>query len=222
LAQQINVGDAWLELACGTGVDAVWLAAQGVSVTCGDGSADMLRQTRQRSILYGVQQQIDTVQFDLAHPPHFAKSFDGVLSNFGGLNSVANLQPLAEMLAGSVRPNGTLVLVPMGKHCPWEVAWYAGHADFGRAFRRYNQPALATIGNAQIPIWYPDLQQLIELFAPTFTLTHAESLGLFLPPSYLEKAVRRFSTLAKLDAAFAQLFPHVGDHLILVLRRNRP
>lgn len=185
-------------------------------MTCGDGSAEMLHQTRRRAKGH----QINTVQFDLAHPPHFAKQFDGVLSNFGGLNTIEELGALVTMLTGCVRPNGRLVLVPMGKHCLWEVMWYAGHGDFGRAFRRYKQPALATIGNAKIPIWYPSLSQLKQSFAPHFALTHAESLGSFLPPSYLEKVVKRFDILAKLDARFAHHFPHIGDHLILVLHRQ--
>lgn len=218
LREHSQAGERWLELACGTGVDAVWMAELGIRMTCGDGSAEMLHQTRQRSIRHNVQSSIDTVQFDIARPPHFATQFDGVLSNFGGLNTVEDLRPLVEMLKGCIRPNGTLVLVPMGKHCPWEVAWYAAHGDFGRAFRRYNQPALATIGNAQIPIWYPSLHELTAVFAPKFTLLHAESLGSFLPPSYLEKIVKRFDSLAKLDQHSATLLPQIGDHLILVLK----
>ncbi len=219
LREQSQAGEHWLELACGTGVDAVWMAQRGVRMTCGDGSAEMLHQTRRRARQHHLQSAIDTVQFDLAQPPHFSMQFDGVLSNFGGLNTIENLRPLVEMLSGCIRPNGTLVLVPMGKHCPWEVAWYAAHGEFARAFRRYRQPAMATIGNAQIPIWYPSLREIQAVFAPTFTLAHVESLGTFLPPSYLEQVVKRFKILAKLDASCAERIPTVGDHLILVLKR---
>lgn len=217
LERRSRAGEHWLELACGTGVDAAWMAGRGVRMTCGDGSAAMLRQTQTRARRLNLP--IDTVQLDLAQPPAFATRFDGVLSNFGGLNTIPDLRPLAARLADCVRVGGSLVLVPMGKHCPWETAWYAAHGDFGRALRRYRQPAIARIGSAVIPIWYPSLKEIEAAFGEWFGLKSADSLGLLLPPTYLEKVTPAILRLDKIERRISRWFPAVGDHLILVFER---
>jgi hypothetical protein len=45
LADYFQAGQTVLELACGTGEDAVWLAQRGLTVTATDGSAEMVRAT---------------------------------------------------------------------------------------------------------------------------------------------------------------------------------
>ena len=85
-----------LELNCGTGEDALFLARHDISVVACDGSEGMIRTARKR------QQQeapdapihfklLPTEQLAELHPGH---SFDGVLSNFSGLNCVSHLDPV--------------------------------------------------------------------------------------------------------------------------------
>jgi ubiquinone/menaquinone biosynthesis C-methylase UbiE len=47
LERYFSPGDHVLELACGTGEDACWLAEWGIRVTATDGSAEMVETTRQ-------------------------------------------------------------------------------------------------------------------------------------------------------------------------------
>lgn len=232
LSTCLQPGQHVLELACGTGEDAVWLAGQGLWLTATDGSTAMLAVAKGKAQAAGVDQQIAFQSLDLstlgqrrwqpentvAGPP-----FDGVLSNFGGLNVLGDWRPLAQGLAELVRPGGWVVLAPMGPFCPWEMAWHLAHADLRTAFRRLHGPAEAVIGDVRLPIYYPGARRMRRDFAPWFRVEQVQSLGLWLPPSYLSHLVDRFpglfSRLARLEARTARLSRGLGDHYLLLLRR---
>jgi SAM-dependent methyltransferase len=228
LARTFHPGDHVLELACGTGEDALWLAGRGVRVTATDGSAEMVQTARRKAQQAGLNTLIDAKQVSFQDfvniPLAEAPIYDGVFSNFGGLNTIGEWQPLAESLARVVKPGGKAVLVPMGPVCPWEVGWYLGHGRFSEAFRRFRKFSEAKIGSTTIPIWYPSARSLRAAFAPWFRHLETRSLGFWLPPSYLDHLVNRwpglFSRLNALEAATARLTSGWGDHYIICLERR--
>ncbi len=226
LEHYFNSGDHILELACGTGEDALWLAGRGVQVTATDGSAVMVRTAQAKAQQAGFEKQITTRQLSLqeiAEGDHSLLQFDGVLSNFGGLNTIGEWRPLAKSLARLVKPGGKVVLVPMGPVCLWEVGWYVGHGRFREAFRRFRKVSEAKIGPATIPIWYPSAGRLKRAFQPWFGYVETCTLGLWLPPSYLDHLVNRwprlFSRLNGFEAATARLTGGWGDHYIICFER---
>ncbi len=255
LAQQFSAGQQVLELACGTGEDAVWLAQQGIFVTATDGSAEMVRVTAVKAQQADVSDRVTAVPLSFQDvvawhnpkseagsrkPDHASRithhaspitdyglrmtRYDGAFSNFGGLNTIGDWRPLAESLARLVKPGGKVVLVVMGPWCPWEVGWHLLHGEWGTAVRRSHTSAPATIGNRPIPIWYPSAWRLRREFAPWFRHTHTESLGLWLPPSYLGHLVERwprlFARLNQWERHTARLTGGWGDHYVLVLEKN--
>jgi SAM-dependent methyltransferase len=228
LADYFQAGQTVLELACGTGEDAVWLAQRGVSVTATDGSAEMVKATAVKAQQNNLSDHITPHHLSLQKlPTHYAlrnTQYDGAFSNFGGLNTLSGWRPLAAALARLVRPGGHLVLVPMGPVCPWEIGWYGLHGQWKTAVRRWRQPATARIGPSLIPVWYPSARRLRQDFAPWFECVHVESLGLWLPPSYLapwvERRPRLFAALNRLEDKTARLSPGWGDHYIMVLGRR--
>jgi SAM-dependent methyltransferase len=234
LAQQFTAGQHILELACGTGEDAIWLAQRGVKVTATDGSAEMVRATAAKAQQFGVIERVQATQLSLQEmwdghllTTHYAlrtTQYDGTFSNFGGLNTIGDWRPLAENLAQLVRPGGKVVLVVMGPVCPWEIGWHLLHGEWGTAVRRFKDQATATIGNHAIPIWYPSARRLRHDFAPWFRHLHTQSLGLWLPPSYLghlvEQRPRLFAWLNRLETKTARFSGGWGDHYILLLERQ--
>jgi hypothetical protein len=150
--------------------------------------------------------------------------YDGVFSNFGGLNTIGEWRPLAQSLAQLVKPGGKVVLVPMGPVCPWETGWYVMHGRFQEAFRRFKKVSQANIGSATIPIWYPSARRLRAAFGPWFRHLETRSLGFWLPPSYLDHLVNRwpglFSGLNEFEAATARLTSGWGDHYIICFERR--
>lgn len=229
LGDQFGAGSHILEIACGTGEDAVWLAQQGVTVTACDGSGAMVRAAREKASRAGVAHAVRVTQQSLQSLASDAASdldgpFDGALSNFGGLNTIGDWREVGSSLARLLRPGARAVLVPMGPFCPWEFVWYAGHGQLSEALRRRRQPAKARIGAHVIPIWYPSVRRLRDDLKPWFRLLQVQSLGLWLPPSYLSHLVdrfpRAFSALERLEQATAVLSGGWGDHYIAVFART--
>jgi hypothetical protein len=112
----------------------------------------------------------------------------------------------------------------MGPVCSWEIIWHAAHGQPKTAFRRWRSNTSAKIGDAVIPIWYPSAGRLRADFAPWFRHLSTQSLGLWLPPSYLEHLVKRwpglFARLNRLEKATARLTGGWGDHYIIVFERT--
>ena len=109
-----------LDIHCGTGEDALWLASQGHIVTATDVSESMLTNARSKD------------RTGLTAPPQFLKhdlletewgwpenSFDAVLSNFAGLNCVdpGAMNVVAANIYRILRPGGRFVVVLFGKYC---------------------------------------------------------------------------------------------------------
>lgn len=230
LATHFSKGQHLLELTCGTGEDAVWLAKQGLHITATDGSSEMVNVTRAKAKAAQVAANITAQQISLQQieqgifAEEFAHKFDGVYSNFGGLNTIGKWYPLAQQLAKLLKPTAKLVLVPMGPLCPWEIAWHLLHLQPKTAFRRFRSAVPAKIGQTTIPIWYPSANRLKTDFSPHFKHLSTESLELWLPPSYLDHLVNRwpalFTKLNHFEKNTAHLTKGWGDHYIIVFERS--
>lgn len=223
---QFRAGMRVLELGCGTGADAVWLAQRGVEVIATDVSRAMLEQTRAKARAANVALHVETRWLDLNAPTlDMDERFDGAFSNFGALNCVAELAPLAHWLADNIKPGGKLVLVVMGALCPWEIIAHAARGDWRGATRRRRQDTIAHVGAQAVRVQYPRAAALAGAFAPAFRRTHLEAIGVLIPPPYLSvfaaRHVRLMRTLARWEPRVAAVFPFnaLGDHYLLELVR---
>ncbi|RDH75827.1 class I SAM-dependent methyltransferase [Mycolicibacterium moriokaense] len=107
-----------LDLGCGEGADAVWLAERGWNVVAVDISDTALGRARQAARSRGVADRIEFVALDLSEGFPDG-SFDLVSSQF--LHSTVRLDREA-ILANAiraVRPGGVLVIVDHGSAPPW-------------------------------------------------------------------------------------------------------
>ncbi|MBC8099557.1 MAG: class I SAM-dependent methyltransferase, partial [Armatimonadetes bacterium] len=142
LTQHFPPGARVLELGCGTGEDAAYLAARGVRVLATDASPAMLDAARRKNQASAL---VDYALLDLAHLPEADwGQFDGAYANFGVLNCLADWRPLAAWLAARIVPGGVIAFGVMSPYCAWEVAWYAAHGDFRTATRRWRRSAAFT------------------------------------------------------------------------------
>jgi SAM-dependent methyltransferase len=216
-------GDQILELNCGTGEDARFLAQHGVSVLACDVSAAMIEVAESYSVLVDRAGSIEYRQ--LANEKLFRLSpkrpFDGAFSNFSGLNCVADLQPVARNLAALVRPGGRVLICMWSRVCLAEILWFLSRGQVARAFRRLPGKATARLGDAAIAVSYPSISHLRRKFAPWFRLDARRAVGLFVPPSYVETWARKntnaLARLEKLDRIFAAwpILRDLGDHVLL-------
>jgi SAM-dependent methyltransferase len=141
-------------------------------------------------------------------PP--ANPFDGAISNFGALNCVEDLAPVARALGSLVRPGGHLAICTMGRFCAWETLYYGVRFNFKKAFRRLPGQADA--------VRYPTVRQLRADFAADFNLLYWTGIGMLVPPSYVELPASVVHLLAHLDRL--PILRACADHRLLVFRRK--
>jgi len=205
-------GQSALDLGCGTGEDALRLMQYGLRVRAIDASAEMVRIARDR----GVDAEILSIE----NCGLLDESFHAVLSNFGALNCVEDLESLREPLARLVRPGGYLAICVIGRFCVWETAWALLHRQPAKAFRRWSKSVLSSLG---IRVFYPSRKRLEAAFHPRFRLVSWCGVGLAVPPSYVNGLSTR--VLQKLDAldrraAHWPVLRGLSDHRLFVFVRN--
>ena len=188
-------GDRILDLGCGIGDDALHFTSRGVDVVGVDASSEMVRVARGRGV--------DAINCEL---PTIDAMFDGAISNFGMLNCVERLEPVAEDLARLVRPGGKLALCIIGRFCLRETCRYALRLEFGKAVRRLRPGGvMASFG---VHVRYPSVRQMERVFGPWFRMDAWYGIGLCSPNAKWE---RRLAHLPFLRA--------LADHRLLVFHR---
>ena len=184
LDTRFHAGDRVLELNCGTGEDAVYLGQRGVQVLATDQSSAMVQITRQKVAQAGLVEQVQVQQLALEHLHELeALPFGGALSNFGGLNCVADVGVVAHALARHLRPGAVAVLCVMGPMVPWEWLWFLARGQPAQAFRRLHPGGIVWRG---LTIRYPSIRRLRRAFAPAFRPQRISAIGALLPPPYTE------------------------------------
>jgi SAM-dependent methyltransferase len=117
-ARLFRSGDRVLDVGCGTGMDTIRLASQGVHVTAVDVSAGMMRQLRAKVSAASLDSRVQAHTGEIiAVLRGLAGPFDGFVSSFAVLNTV-DLASFAVEAERLLRPGGRLVahlLAPPGR-----------------------------------------------------------------------------------------------------------
>jgi ubiquinone/menaquinone biosynthesis C-methylase UbiE len=227
LLQAFAPGDRILELNCGTGEDARFLATRGRRIIACDGSAEMIKvaSARAEQEAVGAEVSFQHLSNEDLHLLSRNQPFDGAYSNFSGLNCLSDLRPVAGNLASLIRPGGQVLICLWSPVCVGELVWYLFHGETNKAFRRFSGKAQARVGGLTIAVSYPNVGEVQHAFAPWFELKGRRAIGLFVPPSYVESWARKHTVmigcLEKMDAAFSNcpVLRDLGDHVLLEFTR---
>jgi SAM-dependent methyltransferase len=216
-----------LEIGCGTGLDATWMAGLGKRVTAIDPSAAMIEQSRARIALAGLSDRVVLHRQSLeGFLEEATGDFDLVFSNFGALNCVDRLGQRLRDLSKVQRAGGVAALVLMNRDCVWEQLWHIAHGRPRDAFRR-RRPASFEVGGARMAVYYPGVAKLLRDAGASYECIAQFGIGVLLPPTYLSDIVARWPGISARVAAaewrIASLAPFrtLGDHVLLLLRRTR-
>jgi SAM-dependent methyltransferase len=125
VGSELPAGARLLDLGCGTGIDAVEFARRGHAVVATDWSPQMVERSRARVAGTGLASRVTVAHLGIHQLDRLDDAFDGIYSNFGPLNCVADLRAVAADCARLLKPGGRLVFSVMGRICPWELAHYA-------------------------------------------------------------------------------------------------
>ncbi|MEV0003689.1 class I SAM-dependent methyltransferase [Micromonospora sp. NPDC050980] len=108
-----------LDLGCGEGDDAIWLARQGWRVTAVDVSAVALERLATEAARAGVPDRITTVRRDVLNQGFPAGRFDLVSAQFFQSPLALPREQVLPPAAEAVAPGGRLLVVEHGAPPPW-------------------------------------------------------------------------------------------------------
>ncbi len=221
-----HAGDRVLDVGCGTGLDAIELARQGVRVLGVDGSEAMLERLRARVSAEGLEARVTARVLRiqdlsiLEDPP-----FDGLVSAFASLSSVPDLAGFARDAAGLVRPGGRLVLHLLNRFSVWEWLGHLVHHEW-QAACQVGRPTTRSfvIGGQPVRHWlYFADEAYTRCFSADFARRGVYGLGTLRPPHTVRRipsaAVR---ALEWLDVRLSglPLLRNAGRFFVLDLERR--
>ncbi len=216
-----------LELNCGTGEDAKYLAEKGANVLATDISKSMIEVARSKTKSYpnvrcevldinNIQSQLDNEAYDL------------IFSNFGGLNCLSpeELQIFLNTIQFKLKSGGHLVLVIMTNKCLWESLYFLGKLKWSDAFRRgKKEGVMANVEGQRVQTFYYAPQQVIDM-AKDFEVEQVSPIGFFVPPSYLNpmflnnpKLIRRMM-IADKNSQGSNSKAAFSDHFLIHLSKS--
>jgi ubiquinone/menaquinone biosynthesis C-methylase UbiE len=217
-----------LEINCGTGDDANWLASMGHHVIATDGAAEMIQQARKKASSTNPVHFFHCTFLELCTSLRHEK-FDLIFSNFSGLNCVNadELRLLNDQFQHLLRPGGHLAVVIFGKYSWWESIYYLAKLNPGKAFRRWRKkPSISRLKEeVEQPVYCYSISRFRRLLS-RFQLVEKRPVGLFIPPSYIEGPIQKnpriFHWLEKLEkkAGGIAVLSQLADHSYLLLKKK--
>lgn len=213
-----------LEINCGTGEDAIWLANQNFEVTATDISEKMIAVAKVKTNLENLNFQV----LDINNIHQESKKYDIIFSNFGGLNCLnqSELQTFFKSASEIISEKGKISLVIMPKNTIWEQFYFLMKFDFKNAFRRKKEVAYANVNGEKVATYYYNPKEIVHLCQANFEILEVKPIGFFIPPSYLEPFFKNKKMLLK-GLAFLEnriknwsFLSKYADHYIITLQKK--
>jgi ubiquinone/menaquinone biosynthesis C-methylase UbiE len=173
-----------LDVACGTGLDTLFLAERGMQVTGIDVSPQMIVQLQAKAQQRRLEDRI-TVQVEDIAALHTwpAARFDGIISAFAGLNTVRDLDAFAAAARRVLRPQGRMILHVLGPADVWTQLGLIARGQWGAARSRWQRRQwTVVIAGQEVPhtLLVP-AEMYARFFAPYFRLRRTYALGFLWP-----------------------------------------
>jgi SAM-dependent methyltransferase len=203
-------GDRVLDLGCGTGEDALMLAARGVRVVGIDASPERIARARAKASERGLGPE--ECRFEVRGAENLdsaGSAFDGAYSTFGELGG-ADLPRTGAALAAALRPGAAVVISLLG---PWPLP---------AVIRR----TLTGMGDPRRGRACPTLAQARAALGPGLDWTDAYALGVLVPgpdhEAWVADHPQAFGMLAALERAVRRWpgLRQLGDQTVLEGRRK--
>lgn len=221
-------GQKVLDVNCGTGTDALFLAKNGIQVTCTDSSSAMISLVKRKAEKYGLQSRISAHIVPIEQIDSLStEKYDGVISNFGGLNCVENLENSLDKISKVIKPKSVFIACLINKVCLWEILSFTLRGKMKSAFRRITKKqTYAPVGNQLLKVWYYTPSEFTKLSSAWFTPNVVCGLSILSPNPNSKNFISRHPKLTKklctLDESICYTFPFhsLGDHFVIELERN--
>ena len=227
VTRYLNPNSHLLEINAGTGLDASNIVRLGHTVHATDLSDGMVNAIHAKVEEQGLGDSLTAEQLSFTELDRVSKGpFDGVYSNFGGLNCIEDLRTVTTHLPKILRPGGLAIWVIMPPVCPWEMALVM--KDWRVATRRFRQNGvMANVEDVSFRTWYFTPKQVMRAFGPQFEFVALEGLSVVTPTadnkSFAVNHPNLFKKLVTLDEAISATWPfnRMGDFFILTMRKTK-
>ena len=219
-------GERVLDVACGTGIDTLFLAAHGLQVLAIDVSPGMIARLKAKAEHTAHADRVEARVLDASQISMLGSNrVDGVVSAFAGLNTVSDLGAFAADAARLLRPDGRMVIHMLNRFSFWEGLGLVAKGQWAAA-RRLTQREEYVVMVGRTPVRHrvggPG-ETYRRFFARDFDLLGAYGLGaLRRTPAQRRVSRSLASALAWLDDRLAQRRPilDLGRFFVLVLARR--
>lgn len=231
-ARRFPPGSRVLEIGCGTGIDTSFLASRGIEVVACDPSEEMVSRSLRRLAHDGCEYRTTVLPCGIQDLAAFLETltdsnlrctFDGIVSNFGALNCVERLAPLAPLARSYLRPGGVVLVTLMSRFCALEALYFLATGRRQLATRRGGNGAVAVpVAGIAVPTFYHRITDVEAALGADVRLAAIEGIGVAIPPPFLETRWCQMPAslrglMTRFDALVAPLppFNRVGDHVLL-------
>ena len=238
LLDSFHPGERLVEIGCGTGIDAVWLAEQGLEVVATDISQGMVdrvaEKARTMSLKSLICRKMAAKDIGLLGQEFGFESFDGAYSHAGALNMEPELPRVPAQLRPLLRESSPFVCSVINRTSLFEVVFYLSVLRPRKAFRRLGDPVPIPISRSGplqryvVPSRFYTPRETRRLFEEHFVLEKLQAMELFLPPANLtgEYAFLKpiFRPLEALENQLSTTYPwnEWGHHTIFTFLRRDP
>lgn len=223
LVQNIQQGNNILDLGCGTGEDALFLANNGFNVTAVDISPNMIEIAQSKA---GAKDSNKNLQFFCSDMESFINEnknkFDAIISNFNAVNYVKDLNSFSLSLSASLNKNGKLIFTVLNKLSISEVFYNFLRLNLKRSWKAMFNRKESLI--TDLNIYFPG--SFSKFFKDHFKVKKITGIGIFIPPHNLTGMYDKLSFalpfLLLLEKFIADIFPFYcfSDHYIIEMQKK--
>ncbi len=224
LSTVLSASQRCLEINCGTGEDAQWMAPKVASLLATDISSSMVEVAKTKKKMENTQFQV----LDFLNIHTLETPFDVVFSNFGGLNCLPAQQwsQFTNSLNQITLPHSHFIAVIMGKNCWWEKLYFSLKLNFSSANRRKKEVVSANLNPNSVATYYYSPSEIAHFFGSNWKVKTVRPIGWWVPPSYLNpffaNKPKALSILQQLDTKCATMasLANSADHYLIHLEKQ--
>lgn len=223
LIQNIQHGNRILDLGCGTGEDALFLAKKGFSVTGVDISQKMIEIAEKKAV---TKDYNENLQFFCSDMEIFiienTNKFDVIFSNFNAVNYVRDLNSFSANASTALNEDGKLIFTVLNKLSISEVFYNFLRLNFKKSWEAvFNRKGLLL---TDLNIFFPGT--FVDFFKDHFRVKRITGIGIFIPPHNLTGMYNKLSFaipfLLWLEKLISSVFPFycLCDHYIIEMQKR--
>lgn len=223
ILSSIKPGQNLIEIGCGTGTDAVFLAKEGIHITATDISPNMLKITAEKAENEKLTELIKTELLDADRLDVLQGNiFDGIISNLNAVNYVKDIGRFSLNTSNLLKPGAKVFFVMLNKVCLWEILYNLLKLKPVTAFEKFS--SREKYYKTEMKLYFP--RKIKKIFFEYYTVNKITGFGFLNPPdglaAYQEKHKNFYKKIQGLEKFLCSKYPlyNLCDHYLIEMTRK--